>query len=440
VFSLRDLIAEVVKLLRPRAHSSGLALAVEIASDTPEFLQADSGRLRQVLLNLVGNGIKFTDRGQVTIHVRVLHQSDRRAQLRFEVEDTGIGMTPEDAGRVFEPFTQVDSSASRSRGGTGLGLAISRRIMERMGGRMGVESAPGQGSCFWFELEAALGMTAGLVQTGSMEPCAPNRPTAPASLDCTTCILVVEDHDTNRRLVMFMLESLGYRAEFVGNGLEAIQAWERYPYDVILMDCQMPEMDGFEATREIRRREAAHGSRPRVRIIALTANALIGDRERCLAAGMDGYISKPFSSQDLQRALSTGSPKAMGTPILEAAATSPAELDRDRLARLSAELGPENVNALLGEFIRDLPGLADQFQKLGRDGDYKTLARQAHSLQGIALSFGLSALFEHCQTLEEAAVAPDASRVTDTLADLSKLISKSERVLSDWLDAERNPT
>jgi two-component system CheB/CheR fusion protein len=387
VFRLRDLVGGVVQLLQSRAEAAGIALVVELAAGLPDALRSDDGRLRQVLVNLVGNAIKFTERGSVTIRVRQLGTEatqDRllgclqpqtensperggdslspprsaeleaaRVRLRFEVEDTGIGISAEFAARLFQPFTQADNSASRRRGGTGLGLAISKRIIELMGGAIGVASVPGQGSLFWFELglevaslptpgpdshsAAADGASFGVHASAGWEAAATLKgglQTSPASQkengrgpeDATSRasappprrlrILLAEDHDINRRLATLMLESLGYHAEVAHNGLEAVAAWEKGGPDVILMDCQMPEMDGFTAAREIRRREAGRGvsGRPPVRLIALTANAIKGDRERCLAAGMDGYISKPFTARQLREALEAPATPAQTPP------------------------------------------------------------------------------------------------------------------------------
>ena len=305
-YNLSRLVGGVVQLLKPRAEARSLSLVTDLPADVPDWLTGDAGRLRQVLMNLVGNAIKFTDSGSVTIRVRRLASGDDPVHLRFDVQDTGIGISAEDQARLFQPFTQADNKNSRRRGGTGLGLAISMRIVELMGGRIGLQSSPGQGSTFWFELSPKLAQAppADSLPAGTGE--APVEPTAPVSAPATPLrILVAEDHKINQRLVTFMLRSLRQQAEFAVNGLDAVKAWEESSPDVILMDCQMPEMDGFEATREIRRREAARqpDGRKRVRIIALTANALTGDRDRCLTAGMDDYLTKPFTLEQLRKAL-----------------------------------------------------------------------------------------------------------------------------------------
>jgi len=274
------------------------------------------------------------------------------------VQDTGAGISAADSARLFQAFTQVDSSATRRRAGTDLGLAISKRIVELMGGCMGLESEPGQGSLFWFELAievasapAAEPEASAANQAGSAQGATPGRPLR---------ILEAEDYEPNRRLAMYMLESLGHRVDFAANGRAAVEAWERSSYDVIIMDCQMPEMDGFEATREIRRRETARsadGAR-RVHIVALTANAVKGDSERCLAASMDDYLSKPYTAQQLGAVFNRrAAPPGREAPAAETRSAPLAAVDFDpqRPAELCAELGDEGVLAIMEDFLRELP-------------------------------------------------------------------------------------
>ncbi len=296
-FSLREVVADVVSLLRSRAEAKKLTLGSTIAADVPDRLEGDDGRLRQVLVNLVGNAIKFTETGSVSIRVSRPEGRMGPNWLLFEVEDTGPGISEEVRARLFQPFSQGENASARRHGGTGLGLAISKRIVELMGGRIGLQTTLGGGALFWFELVLRE------VQAPSSMP-AVAAPEMPARL-APIRILLAEDNETNRRVAQFMLEKLGQRPDFAGNGVEAVEAWERQDYDIILMDCSMPEMDGFQATREIRSREAARGDGRRVAIVALTANALKGDRERCLEAGMDGHISKPLTIGQLRESLET---------------------------------------------------------------------------------------------------------------------------------------
>ena len=335
---LQPILDGVVALFGTRARERGLTLTADVSPEVPAVLHTDDGRLRQVLVNLVGNAIKFTVRGGVQVRVRRLAAASPRVRLRFEVEDSGAGIAVADQERLFQPFTQFGTGPERKRGGTGLGLAISRRLVELLGGRIGVRSEVGVGSVFWFELETEAEALADRAVKppdtvpGSRPGVRPRALAAPGGATARPLrILVAEDHAVNRRLATLMLEKLGYHPGLVTNGREAVEAWERGGYDLILMDCQMPEMDGFEATREIRRRAAARppGKPPGVKIIALTANALAGDRERCLAAGMDGYISKPVRLEQLGAALGAAAlpgvsaPEPTGPPGEEKAMKAP---------------------------------------------------------------------------------------------------------------------
>jgi CheY-like chemotaxis protein len=236
------------------------------------------------------------------------------------------------------------------------------------------------------------------------------------------------------------LQSLGYRADFAGNGVEAVEAWERLGYDVILMDCQMPEMDGFQATTEIRKREAARGpaAARRVRIIALTANALKGDRERCLAAGMDAYLSKPFTAKQLSAALGCDPagprllpPEPMGQPT-----ASMAEFDPSRPAQLWHELGHEDVRAVIEDFLQDLSKTAGKMAALAETGKVKELSRLAHSLRGSGLSFGLAGLSHRAGALEDAIQADDSTRIAQSMRILLERVPSSQAALRQWLAAQ----
>jgi len=329
VFSLPTAIQQTVSDFEPEARGKGLQLFSTIARSVPEAVVGDPARLRQVLANLLGNAVKFTERGSITITAELTSQTRDELKLRFTVRDTGIGIPASDRERLFETFTQADDSNTRKYGGTGLGLAISKQLVELLGGQIGVESEPGAGSRFWFTVSFGKAaktdvivpvestmrtrqalpppVRAGQSQTATAsakvmpaqkEPPkeTPQESAAPPSMR----ILLAEDNEINQRITLRLLQKLGLAADAVVNGREAVEALEKQKYDLVLMDCQMPEMDGFEATAAIRSRE---GKSRHQTICALTANAMAGDRERCLAAGMDDYISKPVGLEKLRDAL-----------------------------------------------------------------------------------------------------------------------------------------
>jgi signal transduction histidine kinase/CheY-like chemotaxis protein len=286
---LDDLAGGMVRLLRPKAREKGVALRLEIAEGVPRRLRGDPARLRQVLLNLVGNAVKFTPAGSVTVRFEV----EAPASLRVLVRDTGIGISPQDQVRLFAPFSQADSTAARGFGGSGLGLAISRRLVEMMDGQIGVESARGEGSTFWFRLPLRPVATAG--DAAIPAATVPENGVAPGSL-AGVRLLAVEDNPVNQQVLLAQLAALGLAADLAADGQAALDALERQTYDLVLMDCQLPGLDGYETTRRWRQREAGGRSIP---IIAVTAHAMRGEREKCLAAGMDDHIAKPFRLDEL---------------------------------------------------------------------------------------------------------------------------------------------
>jgi CheY-like chemotaxis protein len=290
-FDLHDTINDACSVAGGQARAKGLRLAVDLDPAVPRRRRGDGRRVRQVVLNLVSNAVKFTSEGQVTVRIRLAEGAGGASMVRVEVTDTGIGVDEAQLERMFEPFTQADVSTTRHYGGTGLGLAIVKEIVEMMGGTIGAKSAVGQGSTFWFEV--ALGA-----------PDLPDASTDQSENGTDTAqwsrpprILVAEDSPVNQIVAARMLERCGATVRVAGDGREAIAAVNAEDYDLVLMDCQMPTMDGYEATAQLRALE--DGSERRIPIIAMTAHALEGDRERCLAAGMDDYVSKPMRHAEL---------------------------------------------------------------------------------------------------------------------------------------------
>jgi hypothetical protein len=385
-FDPARLVSAVVTLLAPRAHEKRLALETRLAPDLPSALRGDAGRLRQVLLNLLGNAIKFTETGFVRVELECQGGTDGVVQLRLEVQDSGIGIPEDVQPLLFREFTQVDQSATRRFGGTGLGLAISRRIVEAMGGEIGVESTAGHGSSFWLTLALPLAERA---PSREAEPAlAPLRPLR---------ILVAEDHPLNQQVAVGLLSREGHEVEIAANGREAVEAVRRGHYDVVLMDVHMPVLDGLEATREIRRFE---GERGRIPIIALSASVLSGETEQCLAAGMDAHLAKPIDPIALAHMLARHAPPERPAPGLEA---QPGQvLDEAHLRLLHDALGAPKVRAL----IDGLPEEARPHrERLASGGDRDDLRSAAHALKGLALNLGLSALAELSGAIEAACEA-----------------------------------
>ena len=297
-FEPHQIMEQVISIVGVQARQKQLVVRQLIAPDVPRVLLGDPVRVRQVLLNLVGNAVKFTERGSVDLRLWVEERSADTVLLRFEVTDTGIGLSPAAQQRLFQPFTQADGSMSRRYGGSGLGLAIAKRLVERMNGSVGLESVEGQGSTFWFSI--ALAAVAAEEQAPPDPESASRMPTVAASPSKDLLVLIAEDNPVNQRLAAMQVRALGYSVDVAANGREAVAAVARGGYALVLMDCQMPDLDGFEATRIIRSKEQ---SGRRVPIIAMTANAMHGDREACLAVGMDDYLAKPVRLDELRAML-----------------------------------------------------------------------------------------------------------------------------------------
>ncbi len=293
-FDLQEVIFDVHKTLKFPADAKNIELLLKGDNDWPTLFKGDPGRLRQIFTNLINNAIKFTQKGHVLLNVSSLPSGDHSTELLFEVQDTGIGIPPSAMARMFQSFSQADASITRRFGGTGLGLSISKRLVELMGGEIGVISEEGKGSNFWFKVRLAHGSPVQRSKDSSS--------TVPVRKhDRLIRILLAEDNMVNQKVAIRQLEKLGYRADAVANGNEAIDALRNVPYDLVLMDCNMPDMDGYEATTVIRGLKTANFTD--IPIIAMTANALVEDKQKCLEIGMNGYISKPIKVDALDKAI-----------------------------------------------------------------------------------------------------------------------------------------
>lgn len=594
-FDLRTMVDHVVDLLAEKAYGKGLELVCLVSADVPHTLQGDPGRIRQVLTNIVGNAVKFTQRGEVVIHVKKASTINDQVVVQFDVKDTGVGIAPESHDRMFQSFAQADGSTSRKFGGTGLGLAISKQLVELMGGEIGFSSEPGLGSHFWFSLRLtrhsgdgsgvkasrenltglhlccvdenaaslqalvhhteAWGMRTTTVRSGEdavaiirsmaeqQDPfdivlCGLHeagmksvdlaryvkedsilqatrlvllkaigqrvdaqevrelgfaayltKPIHEARLyntlsgvmgfaidpssqdvgsDSTLVtpnslaeserrfqkkILLAEDNTVNQRVAVLMLEKLGYRADVVANGEEAVEAMGRIPYDLVLMDCQMPEMDGFEATREIRKRATENDGRSMsdqqgLPIIALTANAMKGDRERCLKSGMNDFISKPIKLEKLEailqywlseeREAGGTDPFSQNAPIAQeehraADVGDAAILDEPTIAELRdlAEGDPRFLLDLIEEFVTRSVALVEQIQQAMDQGDLQTLAAAAHTLKGSAKNIGAMRLGEVCSDLEKLGREEQGAAIPEKIAYVKNEFSQAEAALKE---------
>ena len=379
-FRLGESIADTVRSLGHRAEQKGLKFALEIAPDVPDGLIGDVGKLRQVIINLVGNAIKFTPRGEVLLRIEVEYRDEDSVVLHFYVSDTGIGIEAENREQVFEAFQQADTSTTRQFGGTGLGLAISSRIVTLMKGRLGLESEPGKGSVFDFT--ALFQISADMTTPRSIPDNAPSNLRAARSTSLR--VLVAEDNAVNQKLASSILQRAGHVALIVPNGREAVVAVERDRFDVVLMDVQMPVMGGFEATRLIRELEA--GSGRRTPIIAVTARAMKGDREACLEAGMDGFVPKPIKAAELLETLESlawGSPGELNAAVANGSPVETLILDEGALLDLVSG-NRELASELAGLFLADLEPRVTEIVAAVAALDADRLRAGAHALRGSA--------------------------------------------------------
>jgi len=420
--NLRDTLREAMRPLAFQAHEKGIELALRVLPDVPNALIGDRVRLGQIVVNLIGNAIKFTAEGEVVLRVEREGRTDEGIHLHFSVADTGIGIPPEKQRLVFMPFAQADGSTTRQYGGTGLGLAICSRLAQLMGGRIWVESEVGKGSTFHFtalfELREPVGGELAMPPAASEPYQRLSGGGGSATSQRKLRILLAEDNAVNQKLVVRMLEKRGHSILVTVNGKEALAAIEKQAFDLVLMDVQMPDMDGFEATAEIRRREKESGGH--IPIIAMTAHAMKGDRERCLDAGMDAYVSKPIAIKDLLDTIHCSFPS-------DGESDGPCPAGRPESAAIDMEVAlgrvdgdAELLQELAGIFLDEYPRMMSDIRAAIGNHDCEALQRAAHALKGSVGNFGAEGTAESALRLETMGRNADLSDVEKALVDLEQ--------------------
>jgi CheY-like chemotaxis protein len=428
-------------MLALQAAARNLELIVHLHADVPARVIADPQRIRQCLINLVNNAVKFTAQGQVTVEVRTVHQTDGYALTRFEVRDTGIGIAAADLEHLFEPFMQVDSSSTRNFGGTGLGLSIVKRFVEHMGGRVGVHSVMGQGSTFWFDLPLSrpeyLTAASNAAANGSVAPQLSVH-TRPLSMEYAGKVLLVEDNAVNQKVAQQFLRRLGCEVITAINGAEALELYQPDTFKLILMDLQMPVMDGFTATTLIRERQ---GTEDRTPIVALTANAMAGEFERCMAAGMADFMTKPLNVDRLRAVLDRCGMRRMPEQLMAEAADATQARAEDAESHCSSV--PIDLSALeqmvdgdaqfeqelLETFVEGVTQMSSELlEQLGR-GERGEMTRTAHRLKGAAGNVYALTLKELSAQLEAQAPTATQQQLRESVNTLCGEVSRTVRFL-----------
>jgi PAS domain S-box-containing protein len=439
-FQFRSSLQDTLRPLHVRAQAKSLSVRLEIEPEVPVVIIADLGRIRQILMNLVGNAIKFTSSGEIVVAFSLQHRAGQRARLHGSVRDPGIGIPTEKLDSIFHEFEQVDASTTRQYGGTGLGLAITSKLIALMQGRVWAESQLGAGSTFHFEFDVELPPVVAEADATNPTPSSdlgPARRPSPArrfgNRSHSLKILLAEDNRVNQRLAVGLLERMGHRVVVVETGQAAVEACQAEAFDLVLMDIQMPGLDGLDATRAIRTNESDQGER--LPIIAMTAHAMSGDRQRCLDAGMDEYLSKPIRIAELEEKIGQ---------LIESAEPDPPHQD-------DSEESDSELSGALAAIDHDsdlLRIMADAFREESAElrlvmsaawerNDWEQLSHAAHSLKGSALALHASELASICSVLEQTRESADRERVAEELEVLRTELRSLENRLERFLKHSR---
>src|SRR5262245_245288 len=429
-FDVARTVEDVMDLFAKSAHGKGLELACTVAESVPTVLQGDPGRVRQILMNLVGNAVKFTERGGVNVTVTMAEDSAAYVILRFEVQDTGIGIDRAAHAKIFDAFSQADGSTTRKYGGTGLGLSIVKQLVHLMEGTVSLRSELGEGATVWFTVRLAKvsgakreGRRIRTVEWGDGQPDTALR--LPETKLTGARILLAEDNPVNREVAVGMLEQLGCQVVAVEHGLLAVTESQRARFDLILMDCQMPQMDGFTATQAIRSHE--QGTDQRTPIVALTAHAITGDRERCLAAGMDDYLSKPYTQQQLRAVVqrwANGAPvfkestRPSGVSVIDLHGSFLDQSILDGIRRLRRPGKSDVFAQIINTFLDSSRTYMQSIRQAVRVQDMERLFQAAHALKSSSAMMGAVRLSALVKELEQSGRAGDHAHAAVMLPDV----------------------
>ena len=422
-FDLRTTLERSVQLWRKRATDKGLSLQLHLDARCPQWVMGDPTRLGQILSNLISNALKFTMHGAVMVHVEVVAQQAQQSQIRIAVSDSGTGMPPDVVERLFSAFMQADGSTSRRFGGTGLGLAICQQLAHMMGSEISVVSSVGAGSTFSLELNLDHTTAPRSSASSTHEDTGPVR-------DSIRRVLVVDDNDTNRKVAGNILQRLGIAAEFAEDGQAAIDRVMREPFDVVMMDCHMPVVDGFEATLALRRWEHEQ-QRPATPIIAVSASAFKEDRERCMAAGMDDFVAKPLNLSAIRGALQRlgpGSCESAAHSVEQLPPASPVAFDQAQLAEMR-ELAGAGFGELVEQFDANLATQLTLLREALQRHESQAVQRAAHRLKGTCATLGASGLAALCHELETESRQDRLERAPQLLEVIARTSTDVSRVL-----------